>query len=80
VVKRYQHVTDPIRQEIARRVGDAPWARPAVDKQAKTGKKGGKKARKQAAQKSNETRTEARALRNDDGPAPTRGPGRRLAW
>lgn len=48
MVKRYQHVTDPIRQEIARRVGDALWARPAVDKQGKAGKKRGRKARKQA--------------------------------
>lgn len=49
MVKRYQHVTDPIRQEIAKRVSNALWAKPRDVKPAagakKRGKKGGKQGR-----------------------------------
>ncbi|MBA3489906.1 MAG: site-specific integrase [Longispora sp.] len=39
MVKRYQHVTDPIRQEIARGVSDALWLKPQDVKKVKKGKK-----------------------------------------
>jgi integrase len=46
MVNRYQHVTDPIRQEIAKRVSDALWTKPAAVELAAGGKKRGKKGRK----------------------------------
>ncbi|MEV6287116.1 tyrosine-type recombinase/integrase [Kribbella sp. NPDC051770] len=42
MVKRYQHITAPVRMDIAERVGGLIWARP----KGKAGKKSKKKKRK----------------------------------
>ena len=45
MVKRYQHVTDPVRREIAQRVGDVLWSKP---KKGTAKAKGGKRSKKSA--------------------------------